>query len=410
MNMRLGKYVIMLIVSVLAGVNVSSSQERCTEIFVKFRVNSIHIDPEYSDNSQQISTLVSFLHQLQEDPLIQIERISFCGAASPEGSYQYNRYLAHERMLALEDLVRREVDLPNELITYDDNYIPWSYLAEQIAASNLPRKDSILEILDDEPKLVQYYDDRTIDNRVIRLKRLGRKSWNLLLREYFTPMRNACMVTITVKRLDELPLESTLKPFPVQLSPLATELVEMPAIVDTWVPRLTIKTNLLGWGLGITNGGIEADLCRHWSIEVPVYYSAWNYFTSTVKFRTLAFQPEARYWFSPNNDGLFLGAHLGLAWYNIAVDGQYRIQDHDGTSPAWGGGLSVGYRLPISKDKRWKVEFTLGAGVYDLYYDKFLNIDNGRLSSTHEDIYYGLDRAAISFSYSFGLKKKGGKR
>lgn len=146
---------------------------------------------------------------------------------------------------------------------------------------------------------------------------------------------------------------------------------------------------------------------------MPVYYSAWDYFKTTIKFRTFSVQPEFRYWLSENNDGCFAGAHFGLAYYNFAFDGDYRYQDHNRETPSIGGGLSIGYRLPISRNNRWWVEFSLGAGIYSRHYDKFHNTPNtkdGLMIESIKKTYWGIDQAAVSFSYSFDLKKKGGKR
>lgn len=178
--------------------------------------------------------------------------------------------------------------------------------------------------------------------------------------------------------------------------------------------NIHIKTNLAGLAMGIANVAAEMDLARHWSFSLPVYYSAWNYFTSTVKFRTFALQPELRYWPSDANCGFFAGGHFGMAYYNLAFGGDYRYQDHNRETPAIGGGLSVGYRLPISKNGRWRMEFSLGAGGYALEYDKFHNTPNTKdglmVESGIRKTYWGIDRAALSFSYSFDLSKKGGQR
>lgn len=174
-----------------------------------------------------------------------------------------------------------------------------------------------------------------------------------------------------------------------------------------------MKTNAIGLGMAIANVAAEVDLAKHWSFTLPVYYSAWDYFKSTIKFRTFALQPEFRYWLSEENDGFFGGVHFGLAYYNFAFDGDYRYQDHNRETPAIGGGVSIGYRLPISKNNRWKVEFSLGAGVYSRHYDKFHNTPrtkDGLMIESIKKTYWGIDQAAVSFSYSFDLKKKGGKR
>jgi hypothetical protein len=249
----------------------------------------------------------------------------------------------------------------------------------------------------------------------------GGKVWQQMNNLFFDRMRNACAVFVTYKK--ELPpvqepiiVQDTVVAEPsTEITPDTTAIVEtiVPKI-EEWNRKLYLKTNALFWGMGMTNVSAEIDLAKHWSFALPVTYSAWNYFTSTVKFRTLAVQPEFRYWFNEDNQKFFIGAHFGYAQYlNVAVDGNYRYQDHDGKSPALGGGISVGYRMPISKSDKWHIEFSLGAGVYSLHYDKFYNTPNtkdGLMIESVKKTYWGIDQAAVSFSYSFDLKKKGGKR
>jgi hypothetical protein len=102
-----------------------------------------------------------------------------------------------------------------------------------------------------------------------------------------------------------------------------------------------------------------------------------------------------------------------MAYYNLAFDGAYRYQDMDGEKPALGGGIGLGYRLPISKSGKWSLEFALGAGVYLAPYDKFYNTENvllGEKVSTTRSLYLGIDNVAISFGYKIDFKKRGGKR
>lgn len=423
--MHIKKYCITLIL-LLFGVGIAHSQERHTEICIDFRVNSTVIDSAYSDNAARMQEMVEFLRTIHQDSTINIIEVSFCGAASPEGSYQLNRKLAQGRLSALEKFIRSEVDIPDSLITYNDSYIPWDYLKSQIEDSGLIRKDEVIAILEEEARLVDYHHPNThIDNRVVKLRALdGGKVWQQMNNLFFEQMRNACAVFVTYKK--ELPpvqvpiiVPDTIKVEPiveaVEIVPDTTAIIEtvIPE-VEEWSRKLYLKTNALFWGMGMTNVSAEIDLAKHWSFALPVTYSAWNYFTSTVKFRTLAVQPEFRYWFNEDNQKFFIGAHFGYAQYvNVAVDGNYRYQDHDGKSPALGGGISVGYRMPISKSDKWDIEFSLGAGVYSLHYDKFYNTPNtkdGLMIESVKKTYWGIDQAAVSFSYSFDLKKKGGKR
>lgn len=418
------KAVYIALIFLLLGGGYSYSQERNTEISVDFRVNSTQIDSGYKENADRISELISFLRQVQTDKTVNIVNVSFCGAVSPEGNYQLNRMLARKRMESLEKLVRSKVDIPDSVITYNDSYIPWEYLSSLVNASDISHKDEILNIINEEAKIVDYIGDRSIDNRILKLQKLdGGKVWQEMLRRFFSPMRNASMVFVTfrteplpkiepvIAKVDSVYTIEWTPTLPILLDSIQP--VQQAPIAEQWHRTLSVKTNALGLGLAIANAAVEIDLCKHWSFNLPVYYSAWNYFTSTVKFRTLAVQPEIRYWFSEKNlcnDGWYLGAHFGFAYYNIATDGEYRTQDHDGTSPALGGGLAVGYRMLISKDNRWKMEFSIGAGAYKLHHDKFRNYHNGLMVYTEKKTYIGIDQASVSFSYTFDLKRKGGAR
>lgn len=422
--MRIKKYCITLIL-LLFGVGVAHSQENRTEICIDFRVNSTVIDSSYSDNATRMQEIIESLRAIRQDSTINIIEVSFCGAASPEGSYQLNRKLAQGRLSALEKFIRKEVDIPDSLITRNDSYIPWDYLKSQIEDSELIRKDEVIAILEEESLLVDYhYPNLHIDNRIVKLKKLDNgKVWQQMHKLFFERMRNACAVLVTYKK--ELPLVQVpiIVPDTIVVEPLVEvdEIVpDTTAIVETVIPeiegwnrKLHLKTNAIGLGLAIANVAAEVDLAKHWSFTLPIYYSAWDYFKSTIKFRTLAVQPEFRYWLDENNDKWFAGAHFGLAYYNFAFNGDYRYQDHNRETPSIGGGVSIGYRMPISKNNRWRVEFSLGAGVYSRHYDKFYNTPrtkDGLMIESIKKTYWGIDQAAVSFSYSFDLKKKGGKR
>lgn len=393
-------------------------QEKRMEVCVDFRVNKTNLDSSFSDNAMRVQEIISFLQEMRQDSTVRIVEVSFCGAASPEGSYQLNRQLAQGRLSSLEKLVRQEVEIPDSVITRNDSYIPWDILKSLVKDSELTHKEEVLAILEEESRLVDYHHPNThIDNRIVKIKQLDEgRVWQQINRQFFSSMRNACTVIVTYR--DELQTEPEVISQPVE-SEVKTESEPAPVVVpepepvpeiitgtEGWNRQLHVKTNAIGLAMAIANAGVEVDLAPHCSFTLPVYYSAWDYFKSTIKFRTFAVQPEFRYWFSENNHKFFIGAHFGYAQYNIAVDGNYRYQDHDGKSPALGGGISVGYRMPISKNDKWHIEFTLGAGAYRLHYDRFYNVNNGKLMDTHKKTYCGVDNAAVNISYRFNLNKR----
>ena len=420
--MRIRELLILLFFSLYCG-QIAHSQESRTEFSVDFRINSTYIDPTYSNNSARLREIKDFLQRIRQDDNLTITSVSFCGAVSPEGSYQLNRKLAQGRLSSLQRYVLKEINIHDSLITHNDSYIPWEYLKTQIKGSDLLEKEAVMTILDEEPQLVDYISGGKIDNRILKIKQLSNgKVWQQMNRLFFEKMRNAYVIFVTYKKApapEVIPVPEVVPETKVVAEPEpepepepelpAVEEVITPKVAD-WSRKLYIKTNVAGWVLGVANAAVEIDIAKHLSFSVPVYYSAWNYFKSTIKFRVFAIQPELRYWVSDDNNGFFAAAHFGLVYYDLAVNGGYRYQDHNGQSPAIGGGVNVGYRLPLSKSKKWSVEFSLGVGGYNFNYDTFYNVDNGKLIDTQRKTYWGIDHASVSLSHAFNLKKNGGKR
>lgn len=81
-----------IILAVMLLWSISSySQESRSEVFVDFRINSIRIDQAYGNNAERLREITDILQGVLNDPAVEIIQLSFCGTASPEGSYQLNK-------------------------------------------------------------------------------------------------------------------------------------------------------------------------------------------------------------------------------------------------------------------------------------------------------------------------------
>ena len=258
------------------------------------------------------------------------------------------------------------------------------------------------------------------------LRRLqGGRIWERLRSDVFPNLRRVSITAlyqteqpISTDKDTPNPVEETEPYAPDTLAQTVTEIIETvtaeqssPATTPIErPPHWYLKTNLPAWGMLWMNVAVEIDINRHLSAQLPIYYSGFNYFSGDVKFRTLAIQPELRFW--PGSGGerkAFVGVHFGLGWYNVAFGGDTRYQDHNRRTPAIGGGISAGYRFRFTRNPRWEMEASIGAGCYRLDYDHFENRHNGRIIGRTQRTFFGIDQAALSVSYSFNLgKSKGG--
>ncbi len=374
-------------------------------------------DIRYDIDSVTLSNSLLNLQHLANDTATVIKSIEFYSSVSPEGTIKFNKRLGKVRLATAERIICNRLDHIDKsvIISRKERYIPWhDYLLPAIQAdSTVPYRDELLKLI------YRPANAKGKDNRRVQLKRAyNGKLWEVVKARYFDHIRKGGAI-ITYEQIIPNELTQPIIHQPLTLrggvQSIDGEILSLPQHSEPAQPisdnksdlAISVKTNALGWGLAMMNAAAELDFAKHWSLHIPIYYAAHNYFTPTIKFRTLATQPEVRYYLKENNTGFFAGAHFGVASYNIAVNGDKRYQDHNGKCPALGGGISIGYRMPLSKRREnWQIEFVVGAGAYSLHYDTFYNVENGRLIGTHRKTYWGLDNAAVNISYKFDINKR----
>ncbi len=377
------------------------------EVKIYFRPGSGAYEPDYQDNAARLESFSDEVSAFSSNHYL-LDSIIVISGTSPEGSLRLNERLARERLAAVLAAVQEAFAgkiAEGDSVTFmaDSRVGDWSDLIAGVEA------DTSSVLLDGN--IARLGKERSLRSRGGVWNYLkdtafpdGRATTvSIRRRHHIEKMGKLPEITsgVTYNNIQQLQHSRRIGNTSSNAHPVNTTDAVRSVPADR-SRKITVKSNALALGLLIGNAAVEADITDNLSFNLPIYYSALNYFTSTVKFRTFAVQPELR-WNFIRPDGLFVGAHFGLAYFNLATNGNWRIQTHDGNKPLIGGGLSVGYKLPISKDKRWNVEFSLGAGAYRFHYDRFYNEPNGALAGDVKRTYIGLDNAGVSFSYSFDL-------
>ena len=384
----------------------AASQELSDTLLVYFQKEKAIFERDYRENGLRTDEFIGRIRSLQEIGAAYIVRLEMTGVASPEGDTLFNNIISNARRNAVYKYIKVKADIPDSLIYSYSTHDDWETLARAVEKD--PKVSSKSRVLD----IIRNGGDSRLDD-LLEVE-YGRPYW-YIYHNIFPDIR-ACRVVLHYGfdvQLDEPVIED--EPefdlsedyfADIQIDTTLNVIIQEPVVFK----RLALKTNAAGWAMGQINAAVEVDLIPHLSLSLPVYYSGgYNYFKETIKFRGIVVQPELRYypWLKDyTNKGFYVGAHLGIGWYNFALNGDYRVQDHKGNRPAWGGGIGVGYALNFKKHPRWGMEFTLGAGVYDVKYDMFHNVENGAYykEGVHKT-WVGVDNAAITFTYDFDLKK-----
>ena len=158
---------------------------------------------------------------------------------------------------------------------------------------------------------------------------------------------------------------------------------------------MALKTNLAYDAFGVLNLAYECQFADHWTAELPVMWSLWDWKESRG-LRTVALQPGVKYWFSKPGSGHAVGADFDLAWYNARWDDdRYQVEGR----PAMGASILYAYSLNMGRG--WKAEFSLGVGYVNTRYNTYYNITDGALIDTRTKNYFGPTRLGITLAYSF---------
>lgn len=388
---------------------------------LRFRTNSSVVDPAFAGNAAALDSLRHLLGTIAADSLATLENIEVSSSSSPEGPLKHNLDLARRRMESIAGYIVANCGIDRSLVSYGKCGVPWDEFRASLRALGTPDAAELAAIA------AEGSDDSPADvaRRMARLKK-HTASWRIIARDILPTLRGCSLLTLRVRRPAEEPA-----PVPEPAPEPVVEVVETVVPVDTVVEVIPepapavepvaampadtlywrISTDLPAYFLLIANVAGERDLAPHWSMKFSLYYSGWNYFKSKIKFRTVALMPEARYWLRPDRKGLFVNAHLGVAWYNYAKNREHRYQDHNKAVPAYGGGLGLGYRFNFCRNSRWSMEAGVGAGVYRLDYDIFINRHNGPRIDRRKRTLFCLDQALFSITYRFDSgKPKGGDR
>ncbi|MDR1859631.1 MAG: DUF3575 domain-containing protein [Bacteroidales bacterium] len=174
--------------------------------------------------------------------------------------------------------------------------------------------------------------------------------------------------------------------------------------------KLGLKTNLLYWGTGTPNLGLEMGLGERTSVQLFGGYNPWNRQPSTEydpanphvlnkKLVHWVVQPEFRYWLCQRFNGHFFGVHGIYSQFNVGAHDIPLLFEKDYRYEGWaaGGGIAYGYHWIMSR--RLSLEFTVGGGFLFLAYSKYDCEVCGTLQDKKEKTYVGPTKAAVSLIY-----------
>lgn len=338
------------------------------------------------------------LPKISRDSL-KVVRIKMRGAASPEGPETFNKFLSEQRQQALYDFMKDYLQIPQgdslHLETMTEDY---HYLYKRMMQDGDPDCERVKRLFDEYMPRQQYAQLKNV------LKSIdGGRLWRKILVNYFPSLRAARMV-IVCQRKPEPEVAPVVPEAPV------VEEVVVPAEPEPWVERyprrelLSVKTNLLFYGVYMPGYGkwcpIPNVAVEYYPLRGHFTYGAsfdcpwWQNYWGHKYFQVRNYQLESRYYFRRGDielrpegkgaafKGFYLQAYGNITMYGICFDA-----DRGWVGEGFGGGIGVGYVLPLSKKGHWRLEFQLQAGVFYTKYDPY-QYENPVNPNYRDHLYY----------------------
>ena len=354
----------------------------------------------------------SLLRELEEVVLprinrdgLRLKRMVLRGAASPEGPVPNNRMLGRRRAETLANFLRARLSIPVDENNFSSEAVTEDYrlLCTMMRRANDPALPTVQELCDYHLPRYEY----TILKRKLQALQGGRL-WRRLLNTYYSDLRAARLILFfeKVSEPEPEPVEETdslysiskgkrtdSKTAQVAVRPQqSTEAVTPPepSLVHI-LPRrevLSVKSNLLldfayvpGYNrwCPIPNVAIEYyPKHGHFTYGASFDCPWWQHYDAHKYFQIRNYQLETRYYFrsgdirknQPGKGAAFRGLYV-QAYAHAAIFGICFGPNRGWMGEGVGGGLGLGYVLPLTKKGHWRLEFAAQAGYFTAKYDPY---------------------------------------
>lgn len=336
------------------------------------------------------------------DNAFRLESMTLRGAASPEGRYAHNLQLSRRRVETLLALLQSLGAQPLEG-RVDTDVVAEDY--DHLLQLMKERRDR------DYARVAAVYArfgaarPALLKSKLMALDK--RRVWNRLLKEYFPKLRAARAVLFFRKHEAPAPQPAPAENVPTpQPQPEPTP-EPAPAVVAESLPRrefLSIKTNLLldlaympGYNrfCPIPNVALEYYPRRgHWTFGGSFDFPWWQDYDAHKYFQIRNYQLETRYYLRSGDvarrgygkgaafQGWYAQAYTHVGLYSICFDAR-RGWEGEGL----GGGIGLGYVVPLGKRGHWRLELAAQLGVFFTKYDPYqyeCPVD----PTEHDNLYY----------------------
>ena len=336
-----------------------------------FRINSPKIERNFQNNAYVLDKMKQDVEATMAADGALPDSLLILSTASPDGRYQFNRWLAGERAKSTERLLLKMFpQFANAHIEVKYLEEDWDGLRQVLKSDpNFPQREEMLAVLD--------YNSQ-VDDKEKALRALKR-GWRYLVNNHIYALRNSSItLCVIMGEPDEFQRYTPVEPAPAYIAhtpefksdfkfnpeprPHAT-----PINLESQEMIMALRTNFIAPGQNI---GIEIPIGDRWSIAMEHWYPWFVSKNNRWCTEQMAWFLEGRYWLPGKKYawtdtqklmGHAFGVYLAGGYYD------YQVKTHGKQGEYFNIGVDYTFALPIAQH-RLRLEFNIGVGfIYNQY-------------------------------------------
>lgn len=428
-----------------AQMDIASSDVDSVQLRVYFHQGKSFLVPSYRDNEERLTQFVNRIRRTMADSTLFIQDICITSSASPEGNTEANYRLSVNRGISIKQYLMCALDMPDSVFRINPIGEDWAGFRELALKYNVPHRDEVIAIIDQQPQMVTV-DGKATDKRKVQLMALdGGKVWDYILNTIFPELRSGNNNVIChIERREPVPqtiyvYSNPDRPSHPQDGGAGSDAAagnnggagqQFPgnqhqgapdgSIPSDGIPStragkyyFAVKTNALFDLVACPNVEVEFPIGKHVSLMAEHWFPWYVFHHNSYAYELLNTGGELRYWFGDRSKKSVLqGFFVGIYGSALKYDFEYNDKGYQGES-VLSTGATVGKSWTLGR--RWRMEASLSVGYAHCdyrYYERNPEIDLLIWQRTGKYNWIGPTKAKLSFGWLMGVPrhKKGGNR
>ena len=372
------------------------------EYVILFKMDKSNIDTTFYGNKTELSRLDSDIKKIGSLNGVYIDSLIVISSASPDGDSLYNFRLSEKRGQSIDRFIlTNNPDFDKNIMFKFPVGENWEALRDiALSDEEMPMRRELIEVIDDNSMPVAAKEKWFRGNRPL---------YRYVMRNHIHKLRSAYVYLNYTCRSMAFPVldEGGLSVGMVSPESIYVPVAETP-VRKSGFPPFAIKTNTLYDVALVPNIGLEFFFNRKWSVSANWMYAWWKSDSRSWYWRVYGGDIEGRWWFGKDGYGdNFTGHHLGL--YAQAGTFDFEVGKRGQMVDKWsfGGGVSYGYSLPLTK--RLNMDFSIGLGYFRADFKEYLPMDGHYVwQKTTRRNWIGPTKAEVSLVWIIGPLNDGG--